>query len=340
MTPSKAQTICDTSVKALPHCARLYFFCSLWSSKWSQFAEGRCFYARKFIQGLFPKSLTKDHMNTDLLYRAVLDYEMSGSIAVPPVPDKSLLHKYEDNIIYTWLLYAYYKQQMSSQGEDKEVYETAMCRIKNTQHVKTICRQYLMSQSHTGLSEGNSYSKAKDYMDLVNRCLSVTPCILVNEQRVKCTDYSFHNKMINYVGNLLSESDVTSWYETWLEKHPENTQLLARLCDMYLAISDYTSICYVCKVLPGKRIQQENLWIVYLSSLIKRKRFKEALSLARKSVQILPHSTKLWKKYLSIMMSIATPLQEVKRAIRVCRETDINISTFLSALPAELQQDS
>jgi len=51
--------------------------------------------------------------------------------------------------------------------------------------------------------------------------------------------------------------------------------VFCRLCDMYLAISDYTSICYVCKVLPGKRIQQENLWIVYLSSLIKRKRFKE-----------------------------------------------------------------
>ena len=41
------------------------------------------------------------------IYRIVLDYDVSSSdMPVPPMVDKSLLHQYDDNLVYTWLLYA------------------------------------------------------------------------------------------------------------------------------------------------------------------------------------------------------------------------------------------
>ena len=40
------------------------------------------------------------------------------------------------------------------------------------------------------------------------------------------------------------------------------------------------------------------------------------------------------------MMSVASPLPDVKQAIRGCRDSDVNMTSFFANLPNELQQDN
>ena len=44
--------------------------------------------------------------------------------------------------------------------------------------------------------------------------------------------------------------------------------------------------------------------------------------------------------YVYIMMSVASPLPDVKQAIKGCRDSDVNMTSFFANLPNELRRDN